>query len=158
MENTANFELFAVHKIFSEYEERIYAYIEKTPRDTKLCISQYIIIINFKFFQILSFFTIWDGLSLKTISRYCPFISTFNLQTDSTVHGEAGQHRLQPLLFVLQQGQEWKGLKMYCSYCKSLSAIQNLTANCKFFLSKKASFSDKVYLWFLFLAKHTTCF
>ncbi len=28
---------------------------------------------NFKFFQILSFFTIWDGLSLKTISHYCPF-------------------------------------------------------------------------------------
>jgi hypothetical protein len=27
MENTANLELFAVHKIFSEYAERIYAYI-----------------------------------------------------------------------------------------------------------------------------------
>ncbi len=73
-------------------------------------------------------------------------LSTFHLQTDSTVHGEAGQHRLQPLFFVLQQGQEWKGLKvvncqlyrkglkMYCSYCKSLSAIQNLTANSRFLL------------------------
>jgi hypothetical protein len=28
---------------------------------------------NFKSFWILSIYTIWDGLSLKTISRYCPF-------------------------------------------------------------------------------------
>jgi hypothetical protein len=28
---------------------------------------------NFKSFWILSIDTIWDGLSLKTISRYCPF-------------------------------------------------------------------------------------
>jgi hypothetical protein len=28
---------------------------------------------NKKFFLILSNFTIWDGLSQKTISRYCPF-------------------------------------------------------------------------------------
>jgi hypothetical protein len=28
---------------------------------------------NFKNFQIPSVYTIWDGLSLKTISRYCPF-------------------------------------------------------------------------------------
>jgi hypothetical protein len=28
---------------------------------------------NFKVFQISSVYTIWDGLSLKTISRYCPF-------------------------------------------------------------------------------------
>ncbi len=49
METKANLELFAVHKIFSEYAERIYAYIEKTPRDTNLCISQLIIkqILNF---------------------------------------------------------------------------------------------------------------
>jgi hypothetical protein len=26
-----------------------------------------------KFWWILSIYTIWDGLSLKTISRYCPF-------------------------------------------------------------------------------------
>ncbi len=28
---------------------------------------------NFKNFQILSIYTIWDGLSQKTISLYCPF-------------------------------------------------------------------------------------
>jgi hypothetical protein len=28
---------------------------------------------NFKIFQIPSVYTIWDGLSFKTISRYCPF-------------------------------------------------------------------------------------
>jgi hypothetical protein len=28
---------------------------------------------NFKSFWILSIYTIWDGLSLKTTSRYCPF-------------------------------------------------------------------------------------
>ncbi len=28
---------------------------------------------NLKKMCILSIFTIWDGLSLKTISRYCPF-------------------------------------------------------------------------------------
>jgi len=49
MENTANLEMFAVHKIFSEYAERIYAYIEKTPRDIKLCISQLITIQMLKF-------------------------------------------------------------------------------------------------------------
>jgi hypothetical protein len=35
---------------------------------------------NFKIFWIPSVHTIWDGLSLKTISRYCPFkedIKTF---------------------------------------------------------------------------------
>jgi hypothetical protein len=37
MESTANLGLFAVHKIVSEYAERIYAYMEKTPRATKLC-------------------------------------------------------------------------------------------------------------------------
>jgi hypothetical protein len=28
---------------------------------------------NVKFFLILSIYTIWDGLSQKTIARYCPF-------------------------------------------------------------------------------------
>jgi hypothetical protein len=28
---------------------------------------------NFKIFRIPSVYTIWDGLNLKTISRYCPF-------------------------------------------------------------------------------------
>jgi hypothetical protein len=36
-------------------------------------ISQKIILWILKFFQIPSVYTIWDGLSLKTISRYCPF-------------------------------------------------------------------------------------
>jgi hypothetical protein len=36
-ENTENLGLFEVHKILSEYTERISAYMEKTPRDTKLC-------------------------------------------------------------------------------------------------------------------------
>ena len=39
MESMANLGLFAVNKIVSEYAERIYAYLEKTPRATKLCIS-----------------------------------------------------------------------------------------------------------------------
>ncbi len=55
MENTANWWLFAVLKIVSEYAERVYAYMEKTPRATKLCISQLLII------QILNFF---DSFSL----------------------------------------------------------------------------------------------
>ncbi len=36
MENTANLWLFAVQKIVSEYAEIIYAYVEKTSRDTKV--------------------------------------------------------------------------------------------------------------------------
>jgi hypothetical protein len=36
MEYTANLGLFAVHKVVSEYAERIYAHMERTPRDTKL--------------------------------------------------------------------------------------------------------------------------
>jgi hypothetical protein len=42
MENTANLGLRAIHKIVSEYTERIYAYIEKTQRYTKLRISRYL--------------------------------------------------------------------------------------------------------------------
>ena len=36
MENTPNLGLFVVNKIVSEYPERIYVYMEKTPRDTEL--------------------------------------------------------------------------------------------------------------------------
>jgi hypothetical protein len=39
MENTANLGLFAVHKVVSEYAERIYAHMERMPRETKLEIS-----------------------------------------------------------------------------------------------------------------------
>jgi hypothetical protein len=68
MENTANLGLLAVNKIVSEYAKRIYAYMAKTPRDTKLLIK-----------KILSIFTLWDELSLKTISRCCSFnrLSTY---------------------------------------------------------------------------------
>jgi hypothetical protein len=66
MENAANLGLSAVPKIVSEYAKKNYAYMEKTPRDTKLCISQLIII------QILNFFnsyylhySIWDGSAPK---------------------------------------------------------------------------------------------
>jgi hypothetical protein len=43
---------------------------------------------NLKFFWILSVYTIWDGLSLKTISRYCPFkqklkVGSFALEEDA---------------------------------------------------------------------------
>ncbi len=34
MEKTANVGLFAVHRIVSEYAERIYAHMEKTQRDS----------------------------------------------------------------------------------------------------------------------------
>jgi len=39
MENTADLGLFAVHRYVSEYAERIYAHMERTPRDTKLGLS-----------------------------------------------------------------------------------------------------------------------
>ncbi len=38
--NTANLRLFEANKIVQEYAERIYAYMEMTPRDTKLRISR----------------------------------------------------------------------------------------------------------------------
>jgi hypothetical protein len=44
MENMANLGLFAVNKIVSEYADRIYAYMEKKPRDTKLMISWLIMV------------------------------------------------------------------------------------------------------------------
>ncbi len=36
--------LLAVHKIVSEYAEKIYAYLEKTQRDTKLRISRFVMV------------------------------------------------------------------------------------------------------------------
>jgi hypothetical protein len=47
MENTANLGLFAVHEIVSKYAERIIAYMEKTPRNTKLCITHLLIYIHY---------------------------------------------------------------------------------------------------------------
>jgi hypothetical protein len=54
----------------SEYEKRIYAYMEKTPRDTKLCISQLIIMQTFYLFRYLQYM---GWIKLKTISDYRPF-------------------------------------------------------------------------------------
>jgi hypothetical protein len=47
--------------------------MEKTPRETKLRFISAYNTKNFKCLKIISIYTIWDGLSLKTISRYCPF-------------------------------------------------------------------------------------
>jgi hypothetical protein len=35
IENTANLGLFAVHKVVSEYADKIYAQMERMPRDKK---------------------------------------------------------------------------------------------------------------------------
>jgi hypothetical protein len=72
MEDTTNLGLFAVHKIVSEYAERIYVYIHgKDAKKQKLCISQSII----KVLNLLDYFYLqyMNRLSLKTTSRYCPF-------------------------------------------------------------------------------------
>ncbi len=53
-ENTENLGLFEVHKILSEYTERISAYMEKTPRDTN-CV-QHILVNNNTNFDFLRFF------------------------------------------------------------------------------------------------------
>jgi hypothetical protein len=53
MENTANLGLFVVHKVVSEYAERIYAPIEKSPRYTKLGISYLIMVRHEKYFRSL---------------------------------------------------------------------------------------------------------
>ncbi len=68
-----NLELFSVHKMVSEYVERIYAYKEKTPKRHK---TVYISVNNNNtnlIFFILSIYTIWNELSLKNISHHCPF-------------------------------------------------------------------------------------
>jgi hypothetical protein len=67
-----------------EYTERIYAYMEKTQRDSWrillirqeiYCKSVYISVnnsTNLNLVKILSNYIIWDRLSQKTISSYCP--------------------------------------------------------------------------------------
>jgi hypothetical protein len=67
MENTANLGLFSVQKL-SQTTRKEYMRMEKTPREKKLCISQLTKIPFYSFF-----YSTWDGLSLKPISRYCPF-------------------------------------------------------------------------------------
>ena len=54
----------------------LYVYTENTLNGKISPKSVYISVNNnkkFKIFLIRSIYTIWDGLSLKTISRYCPF-------------------------------------------------------------------------------------
>jgi hypothetical protein len=41
---------------------------------------------NFKIFQIPSVYTLWDGLSLITISRYCPFKAQIYPINKSRIH------------------------------------------------------------------------
>ncbi len=69
--------------IFGEYTERIYAYLEMRQRGSgvfsyyaKRHKSVYTFVnknTNLNCLKILSNYTIWDRLSQKTISRYCPF-------------------------------------------------------------------------------------
>ncbi len=57
-------------------QKLLYAYTETTQNGEKSTESVYNSVnnnTNFKKFQILSIYTIWNRLSLKTISRYCPF-------------------------------------------------------------------------------------
>ncbi len=61
----------AVHKIISKNAERIYAYMEKTPKGAKLCISPDNEKTNFKFFGFFYLhYCTWDGLKSKSNSRY----------------------------------------------------------------------------------------
>ncbi len=57
-------------------EKLLYAHTETTLNGEISTESMYFSVnnnTNLKKFQILSIYTIWDGLSQKTISRYCPF-------------------------------------------------------------------------------------
>jgi hypothetical protein len=60
MDNINTASLVAVHKIVLEYAERIYEYMEKTPRDTKLRIFWLIMVRYEIYFRSLLY--IQDGL------------------------------------------------------------------------------------------------
>ncbi len=63
--------LSAVHKIVKDYPERIYAYMEKTLRDTKLRISRLIMVQHELF---LDFYCLYKvGFSQKKYLSYSPF-------------------------------------------------------------------------------------
>jgi hypothetical protein len=56
----------------------LYVHMEDTLNGDISTESEYISVnnnMNFKIFLILSFYNIWDRLSLKTISHFCPFKS-----------------------------------------------------------------------------------
>ncbi len=96
-----NLGLFAVHKIVSECAESISTHSENAWKEymrtwrrrketlgvfslyAKRYKSLYISVnnnTNLNLFKILSNYIIWDRLSQKTISRYCPFKSTLSSQ------------------------------------------------------------------------------
>jgi hypothetical protein len=68
----------SLQKIFwlSLKQKLLYAYMETTLNGEISTVSVYISVntnMNFKKILILSIYTIWDRLRLKTISRDCPF-------------------------------------------------------------------------------------
>jgi hypothetical protein len=76
MGNTANLGLFVVHKIISKYTERIFTYMEKTQRDTKVRISRLMMVQHEFFLDSYFLYSIrWVDFSQKK-----PFLATFPLQ------------------------------------------------------------------------------
>jgi hypothetical protein len=76
VENLANFGLFEVHKIVSEYAERVHMHTRKRRKDIqrRRYLGKYVIVQHEINFLILTFYTRWVGcIKLKNISRYCPF-------------------------------------------------------------------------------------
>jgi hypothetical protein len=87
-----------------EDAKRLFAYSPNTPKEIKVYISQFIIkqILN-----LLRFFLspLWDGLSQKTISRYCPFNAPLHpplpLPSSRGSNGGMAQENMYPPLSVL---------------------------------------------------------
>jgi hypothetical protein len=60
--------------VHGEDAKRLLAYFPYSQKDTKMCIYRLIIISILTFLDsFYPHYCIWDGLSQKTISRYCPF-------------------------------------------------------------------------------------
>jgi hypothetical protein len=84
MENTANLGLFAVYIIVSEYTKKIYAYMEKTPRDTKLRIS-WLVMVRHEI--VLDSYFLYKMGRIKPknhFTLYCPFNRSQNLNSTTT--------------------------------------------------------------------------
>jgi hypothetical protein len=86
MENTANLGLFKNIKL-SQNRQKGSMRTWRRHQKTQNCV-QYISVnnnTNFNFFSgfFLSTLHIWDGLILKTISRYCPFKYTYKVYNDT---------------------------------------------------------------------------